>query len=279
MRAVSALITAGLALLFLATPAGASGQVAKTLNLDGYEIQFIADPDIPFTARLRVKQADKEVYDGPFVTHLGALEEAPGSRNSAFPIEPGTDVTGDGTADLVLLSFSGGAHCCFTLEVYSLGPSFAQIASVDGENAPPLLQQREGEAAYVVELADWTFAYWHAPFVESPAPLVTLRWGQDGYQPATDLMQGQPLSENDLERKVASLAKAMAEAGKPVPELWREMLSMVYAGQAAQAFQLMDGAWPEDLDGRAAYLTQFGAQLGLSPYFPALVTLNDWPEF
>lgn len=279
MRALSALFPACLAFLFLAIPAGASEQVAKTLELDGYEIQFIADPEIPFTARLRVMRADSEVYDGAFVAHLGSLDEPPGSRNSAFPIAPGTDVTGDGTPDLVLLSFSGGAHCCFTLEVYTLGQSFAKIATVDGENSPPLLKERRGEAAYVVELADWTFAYWHAPFVESPAPLVYLRWGQDGYQPAIDLMQGEALSENDLERKTASLSKDMAEAGKPVPELWREMLAMIYTGQAAQAFQLLDGAWPEDQAGRAAYLTQFGAQLGLSPYFPALIELNSWPDF
>lgn len=279
MRAVSALVTACFVLLFLTAPAGANGQVTKTLELEGYEIQFVADPEIPFTARLRVKKGAQEVYDGPFIAHLGSLDEAPGSRNSAFPIAPGTDVTGDGTPDLVLLSFSGGAHCCFTLEVYALGQSFAKIAAVDGENSPPLLQQREGEAAYVVELVDWTFAYWHAPFVESPSPLVYLRWSPDGYQPAPELMRAEPLSENDLERKVASLAKDMAEAGKPVPELWREMLTMIYKGQATQAFQLLNGAWPEDQIGRAAYLTQFGAQLGLSPYFPALITLNDWPDF
>ncbi len=279
MRAVSALVTVCFALIVFAAPSQGSGQVAKTLNLDGYEIQFIADPEIPFTARLRVKQAGKEIYDGPFVAHLGSLDEAPGSRNSAFPIAPGTDVTGDGTPDLVLLSFSGGAHCCFTLEVYSLGSTFAKLASVDGENSPPLLQQREGEAAYVVELVDWTFAYWHAPFVESPSPLVYLRWSADGYKPAPDLMLATPLSENDLERKITALAKEIAQAGKPVPELWREMLSMIYQGQAAQAFQLLDGAWPKDQIGRAAYLTQFGAQLGLSPYFPALITLNGWPDF
>ncbi len=278
MRAICASLAACLVFV-LSLPASANGLVAKTLELEGYEIQFIADKEIPFTARLRVKKGEAEVYDGPFVAHLGSLDEAPGSRNSAFPIEPGTDVTGDGRPDLVLLSFSGGAHCCFALEIYSLAPDFKLIATVDGENSPPLLQKREGEAAYVIELVDWTFAYWHAPFVESPSPLVYLRWSGDDYQPAPDLMRGQPLSENDLERKVATLAKDMAEAGKPIPGLWREMLQMIYTGQAAQAFQLLDGAWPEDQIGRAAYLTQFGAQLGLSPFFPALIKLNEWPDF
>ncbi len=277
MRVFGALFA--LLLLSIAGPAGANDQVAKTLELDGYEISFIADPEIPFTARLRVSKEGQEVYDGPFVSHLGALDEAPGERTSAFPLPPGTDVTGDGRPNLVLLSFSGGAHCCFTLEVYALEPSFQLIASIDGENSPPLLKQRDGEAAYVVELVDWTFAYWHAPFIESPAPLVYLRWNGEAYEPAPDLMRGPSLSENDLERKIDALAKDMAEAGKPVPALWREMLMMVYGGQADAAFRLLDASWPEDLEGRAAYLTQFGAQLGLSPYFPALVTLNGWPDF
>ncbi len=71
----------------------------------------------------------------------------------------------------------------------------------------------------------------------------------------------------------------MAEAGKPVLKLWREMLTMIYSGQADQAYRLIHGSWPEDQIGRAAYLTQFGAQLGLSPYFPALIEINDWPDF
>ncbi len=66
---------------------------------------------------------------------------------------PDTDVTGDGKPDLVL-SFSGGAHCCFTLEVYGLKPKFALLAKIDGENSPPLLQEHESEAAYMVELVD-----------------------------------------------------------------------------------------------------------------------------
>ncbi len=276
---VIAALTLGFLALTLSLPAAASGEVAKSLELEGYDIQFIADPDIPFTARLRVRKGEEEVYDGPFVTRLASLDEPAGSRSSAFPLPPGTDVTGDGKPDLVLLSFSGGAHCCFSLEVYGLEPAFHLLARIDGENSPPLLKEQEGEAAHVVELADWTFAYWHAPFVASPAPLVYLRWTGQAYEPATDLMRAEPLSDNDVERKIASIAKEMAEAGKPVPLLWREMLTLIYGGQAAEAFRILEGSWPEDQVGRDAYLTQFGAQLGLSPYYPALVKLNGWPDF
>ncbi len=254
-------------------------KIAKSLKLDGYEIQFIADPEIPFTASMKVSREGQPVYRGAFVTHLGALDEEPGARNSAFPLPPGTDVTGNGKPNLALLAFSGGAHCCFTLEIYQLEPNFAQLAKIEGENSPPLLKQPEEGGAYTIELADWTFAYWHAPFVEAPSPLVVLAWTGKDYQPDADLMRKEPLTENALDRKVAELGKQIGDAGKPVPSLWREMLELIYGGNGDQAFDLLDRAWPEDLAGRSAYLLQFGAQLGLSPYYAALISLNAWPDF
>ncbi|GAB5468936.1 MAG: hypothetical protein Kilf2KO_19660 [Rhodospirillales bacterium] len=260
------------------TPA-AEETIAKTLELEGYELRFIADPEIPYTKSLSVLKDGQEVYEGPFVSRLDALEEAPGGRTSAFPLPPGSDVTGDGQPNLALLSFTGGAHCCFSLQVFALTPTFAQVADIDGEDSPPLLKQVAPGGGYEIELADWTFAYWHAPFVESPAPLVLLRWSEGSYKPAIDLMASPPWSDNALERKVDQVAAEVAAAGKPVPALWREMLTAIYAGNGDQAFALLDRAWPADLPGRDAFLLRFGAQLGLSPYYPALANLNAWPAF
>jgi hypothetical protein len=43
-------------------------------------------------------------------------------------IEPGRDVSGDRVADIVVRGWSGGAHCCFTAWVYSLGDTLKLLA-------------------------------------------------------------------------------------------------------------------------------------------------------
>lgn len=263
-------------------PGHAAGEVAKSLEIGDYRIDFIADPDapvMPFTAALRVTRHGREVYGAPFLTRLDTLEIPPGGRNSVFPAEPGSDLTGDGRPDLALLSFSGGAHCCFTLEIFRLQPDFARIARIEGENSPPQLLPRAAGRGYLVELVDWTFAYWHAPFAASPAPLVRLAWNGEAFAADPALMRSPPLSDNDLDRKVDALAAELAAAGKAVPSLWKEMLELLYGGNGEQAFALLARSWPEGLGGREAFLLQFGAQLGLSAYYPALVALNGWEDF
>ncbi len=44
---------------------------------------------------------------------------------SIKPTEPVVvkDLTGDGVADLIIEEWSGGAHCCYTYDIYSLFPS------------------------------------------------------------------------------------------------------------------------------------------------------------
>ncbi len=60
MRTVCALLAS--CLVFTAMPiASAADKIAKTLDLDGYEVQFVADPEIPFTDRLRVNKDEQEV--------------------------------------------------------------------------------------------------------------------------------------------------------------------------------------------------------------------------
>ncbi|MEO1192953.1 MAG: hypothetical protein AAFY02_14425 [Pseudomonadota bacterium] len=267
------------ALFLLSPPAVAEVPVAKSLDLAGYTVAFLADPALPFTQSLVVLKDQEEVYEGPFVAPLSALAAEPGSRNAAFSLPPGTDVTGDGTPDLALTGFTGGAHCCFSLQVLSLGTEVRLLADIAGEDSPPLLKQITEGRAYEIELADWTFAYWHAPFVEAPAPRVILRWEESRYVPALDLMRAPPLSENELERLTEEIAADMAETGKPVPALWRALLERIYSGNSDQALTLLQQAWPEDLPGREIFWLRFGAQLGLSPYYPSLARLNGWPAF
>lgn len=46
-----------------------------------------------------------------------------------------TDLTGDGRPELIVESFSGGAHCCYTIQVFQLQPALRRILNFEAGNA------------------------------------------------------------------------------------------------------------------------------------------------
>jgi hypothetical protein len=80
------------------------------------------------------------------------------------------DITGDGTPELVLSAYSGGAHCCFTYDIFSLAPNFPSVlhweAGNGGINRFALLK---GALPYQIIGSDDRFAYaFDLPFAASP---------------------------------------------------------------------------------------------------------------
>jgi hypothetical protein len=59
----------------------------------------------------------------------------PGNIRYKVPRVPnGIDLTGDGRPNMILTSWSGGAHCCFTHYIFELEPKLRLLATIkDGD--------------------------------------------------------------------------------------------------------------------------------------------------
>lgn len=71
------------------------------------------------------KLAEHKASGGVWIFSLDRQEQS-------FEIKPTDkvdvrDLTGDGIKDLIVQEWSGGAHCCYTFDIYSLGPSLKHI--------------------------------------------------------------------------------------------------------------------------------------------------------
>jgi hypothetical protein len=260
------------------TPAGAveSTRVPHDVLAGEYTLRFLEDPEIGFIDTLQVLKGDELVYEGLFEAYLHMVQEPPGSEFGVLPLGLDVDATGDGRPDFVLQSYSGGAHCCYYTLVLEREPELAVLAEFDGSNSPAVLRDIDGDAALEVQLNDWTFAYWKASFADSPAPEVILDLQDEVYAGAPALMRRPPPSPDALKSEIAALHGELARAKRPVPGLWARMLDYIYSGNAEIAFQLLDGAWPAELPGKASFLLQFGAQLSFSPYWDTVAELNGW---
>jgi tetratricopeptide (TPR) repeat protein len=85
------------------------------------------------------------------------------------------DMTGDGLPDLIIEHWSGGVHCCYTFDIYSLGPTFKHIWHNEAGNGHLSIKLSHKTLPEIV-IEDGSYAYWPGSFAGSPMPVVYLKW-------------------------------------------------------------------------------------------------------
>lgn len=178
----------------------------------------------------------------------------------------GEDLTGDRIRDAVVLLHTGGVHCCTNAVVLSFGDSLGHEGIVAGGDGEIEFDDVDGDGVPEVKVQDWRFRYWRDyAFVETAAPEVIYRFQRGGgYRPACDLMQEDPPSHALLERHARELATGWT-SGDPPSEVYSYVLDLVYAGNAGEAWQFFDLAWPSTIPGKTEYTRDLRNQLRGSP--------------
>ena len=194
----------------------------------------------------------------------------------------GRDLTGDGRPELVFSDFSGDAHCCFTTWIFSLGDSLIPLGRWEGEHSPVRLEDMDGDGLPELRLVDFVFAYWNAPYSASPRPELVFRWENDRYRLCWPLMSAARApfgSENLMREEALYVGRLIGEAAPErsgegwdwLPSLyWKTALDFIYTGRGGGAWEWMDTAWPEGVEGREAFLADFRERLGESRYWDEL---------
>ena len=209
---------------------------------------------------------------GAFRVWLGAEMDTLllwGDRSPAdLPLPAGAvrDLTGDGTPELVVGTWSGGAHCCRSYAVVSLGETPRLLGVIDTQDSELRVEVGADGVPMLVH-HDFAFAYWNESFAGSPAPRVVLTWDGERFAPDPDRMTEPPLPAGDFSRLVAETrADAAWASAFPPSAYWGTLLDLLYAGRSAQAAAFARDAWPGDALGRAVFLRWFSDQLSQSPY-------------
>lgn len=213
---------------------------------------------------------------------IGALFQIGGSP--MFSDEPsqlvriGTDVTGAGKPDLVIGEFTGGAHCCLKIHVFEIGAGFREIAHLDlGHSVEAQFADVDGDGRMEIVAEDWSFADWHASFADSPAPQVILRFRDGAFRLVPELMRKPPPPAAELEARAQQVrnSRAWENPQDPPSDLWREMLDLIFSGNALEAWKFFEAAWPPGRGGKAEFLQEFRAQLAKSPHWTEVQALSS----
>ncbi|MDD2736260.1 MAG: hypothetical protein PHF56_20200 [Desulfuromonadaceae bacterium] len=251
--------------------------LAKEKTFGEYQIRIYQKVDEFGSAsnQLQILQHGTIVYSSEdtyryYFGHVGAKE-----YDNLIKI--GNDVTGNGVPNLVVSSYSGGAHCCVSFEIFELGVEFRKIATLDvTDSYYSHFEKRPGEKGLVFVADDFTFAYWNTGFAQSPAPEVILRYCNGAYRLADDLMRKPAPSDITLLGYAERIKnKPEWKNGEPAPLLWDVMLYLIYNGNAESAWKLFDIAWPKNIFGKAEFLQDFKKQLARSQYWEQVKLLNE----
>lgn len=223
--------------------------------------------------------------------HAIAQIQTPGGQSDILDfvsrIHPvsGTDITGDGIPELVLELYSGGASCCVSYVVKSLGAEAVNIPLPLSSPAGASFEDLDGDGVLEIVGADDSFRCVLCCCADSPEPIVVLKYrsGQ-GYVAATP----------DFPQVYDALLpeyRARAESRPDVPSedegatrrcsILPLVLAYLYAGRANEAWETLAQYSPTTADAEAlrAELERVASRSSLfvaSESWSRLLATREW---
>jgi hypothetical protein len=233
----------GIALLWvvaLAVPPLAAAQTPRRAPASGYTfldeqrvdrfvVQRWISADSPRDSPSGYCECITLVFDGQReVLNLG---ESSGTQQ----ISPLPDVTGNGRAELVVVSNSGGAHCCESTSIYSIeGTTPRSLLSLMTGNCPGELVDLDGDGRVEFRTCDDSFVDEFCSFAFTPLPPVVFAYDatQRRFILATRRYARRLTSPTDAD------VQAAFEAARNEPEIVRcaallPALHKIYTGRVA----------------------------------------------
>ncbi|MCS6873126.1 MAG: hypothetical protein RML33_04245 [Acidobacteriota bacterium] len=192
-----------------------------------------------------------------FLLYFG--DDAYGGKKHANLIRKTVDKTGDGVPDIMLVHYSGGAHCCFDAAFIELGEEPRLREYIYTADARIIAIGKNPRGGLRFATRDYSFAYWYTSFASSPFPEVVLEFVDGKLRPNIDLMKKTKPQEAILKKKAAKARNNLLRAiriNKPRScgdifalldgegvVFWGEVLDLLYSGNDQAAWKYFDLVW------------------------------------
>ena len=259
----------------------------KTTTFHDYQIRLYL-PDNPNTpgmtpdsrfAGFEILKNGKRVYAQTGYSFAIGYFLSQDQSPDSVKLQVGNDLTGEGVPELLISEWSGGAHCCYTFHLFRLGPQFSHIQDISLRDADEsAFVHRDGMKSLVLVTNDYSaFAYFPSSFAGSPAGRVFLSFQDGRFRPDASLMKSSAPKPGEI-AKCAALFKPSRDwkSSQPIG-MWYYATDLIYTGNEAEAWDLLDAAWGGSAADKKKYLDEYRSRLRKSVYYPELDSLQKAP--
>jgi len=155
---------------------------------------------------------------------------------------------GGESKQLVILQYTGGAHCCWIYKIYDFKPNLHEI--FDDENYPEYLgyelhpHDLNRDGIFELTQAVMTFDYFHMSHASSVFPTAVFSYDEKSraYIPANERFSAYVL--DDIEKDLKALnAKDPGNREEYLSAVLKVLLKRIYAGDEADAWKFFDAEY------------------------------------
>lgn len=268
-----------------------TAKLQRQRKINGYDIKVYNSNDesdngdygtyllIEKNGKLKAIQTGGSLVGGGFnFADDAALWDYPAGKKSSNLFRTTLDKTGEGTPDVAVQFYTGGAHCCFKMYFYELGANgTVAVPTVSGDDSDVIAIGKKPSGGLILKTGDSNFAYWLTSFAGSPIPTVILSYKNGEFRADRALMKKPVPSLAVLKVKAAKAAKNMslkaytgAENEDFLDAFWGEMIDLMYSGNEKSAWQYFDLVWNPRKPGKEKFKEDFIKKLNESPYWQQL---------
>lgn len=214
---------------------------------------------------LDIFKNNKIVFHEEGIDNHYTLGNDPNEHNKNFV----RNLIGKGS-QLVISKWTGGAHCCTSLLVFDLENEFKKIAEIEGGNYEIEIVDLDHDGIPEIRVLDDFLAYRFSSFAYSAKAQVILKYRAGHYVLAKKQMRKPTPHMASFKTKIQKWRALIRkhENDWPPPQLIQEMTDLIFSENEKSAFELLDKAWPADVDGKSEFLKSYQEALAESKYYP-----------
>lgn len=195
-------------------PAPGPWKLSKEKAYPLYKVQIFTRENAvsPSGTEMKAVLSDKT---GKALVEVKSLMIEPDPREIISGWTAGTllDLDKDGNEDLVLRLFSGGAHCCFGYQIYSLGKLMKKLGDLKLNDCGETIELKDvnGDGVWEILACNSAFTYLKKiPFAQSPFPPMIFGL-EGGKYVSQDKKLRQVFDEDITQQRKIILEKGFAE--------------------------------------------------------------------
>jgi hypothetical protein len=246
-----------LVMMFVLSVTPASAQTPRQAPNEGYGLHDERAFG-PFTVQRWVNSKAPEVSpagmcDCITVVYTGArlvLTFGNPGATAAFAVNElsGSDINRDGRPDLIMSAWSGGAHCCYSNGVYSVGEDVKAVLVVETGNCSGMFEDLDGDGTREFITCDDQWAYAYCSFADSPLPRVIYSYNNARGMYVPDTPRFASRYREELATVLDEAQTWLSESGGKDPgvdkcRLLRPALGLMYGGRFYDGLVLIRGLY------------------------------------